>query len=277
MPEGPEIRRAADRIAQVLVGEPLEEVNFAFPALRRYSPILRGQTVLEVETRGKALLSHFDNGYSIYSHNQLYGVWKIARRGRMPSTRRSLRLALHTAKQSALLYSASDISVWPTEDIGMHPFLATLGPDLLSSKLSWRDIAQRLDDRDYSGRALASLYLDQHFLAGSGNYLRAEILFCAGLHPKRRPRDLSRGERGRLARETLLITQRSYATGGITLPPKLAAGLKKSERGFESRRFHVFARDGKPCYRCGTTIQRDTMGSRRIYWCPTCQPVDPAV
>ncbi|MFK7830089.1 MAG: endonuclease VIII [Congregibacter sp.] len=273
MPEGPEIRRAADRIAQVLVGETLEEVSFAFPTLQRFSPILRGQKVCEIETRGKALLTHFDNGYSIYSHNQLYGVWKIARRGRLPSTKRSLRLALHTQKQSALLYSASDISVWATDDLGLHPFLATLGPDLLSARLAWRDIAHRLEHSDYAGRALGSLYLDQHFLAGSGNYLRAEILFCARLHPKRRPKDLSRGDRGRLARETLAITRRSYQTGGITLPPKLAAALKKSERGFEARRFHVFARDGKPCYRCGNTIRRDSMGSRRIYWCPDCQPL----
>lgn len=277
MPEGPEIRRAADRIAEVLVGEPIEEVSFAFPKLRRFSAILRGQDVLELETRGKALLTHFDNGYSIYSHNQLYGVWKIAPRGRLPATKRSLRLALHTSKHSALLYSASDISVWATDELGMHPFLATLGPDLLSVGLSWRDIAQRLDQREYSRRALGSLYLDQHFLAGSGNYLRAEILFCAGLHPKRRPKDLSRGERGRLARETLAITLRSYETGGITLPPKLAASLKKTARGFESRRFHVFARDGKPCYRCGASIKRDSMGSRRIYWCPGCQSLEPAV
>lgn len=274
MPEGPEIRRAADRIAAVLVGETIEEVRFAFPALRRFSPILRGQSVTEVETRGKALLTHFENGYSIYSHNQLYGVWKIARRDRLPKTRRSLRLALHTYKRSALLYSASDISVWAREDLGLHPFLATLGPDILSAGLHWRDIAARLEDSDYSGRALGSLYLDQHFLAGSGNYLRAEILFSSGLHPKRRPRDLSRGERGRLARETLEVTERSYDTGGITLPPKLAAKLKKEVRGFERRRFFVFARDGKPCYRCGDVIKRDSMGSRRIYWCPTCQPED---
>jgi endonuclease-8 len=33
----------------------------------------------------------------------------------------------------------------------------------------------------------------------------------------------------------------------------------------------VFARDGKPCYRCGTRVKRDEIGSRRIYWCPGCQ------
>jgi endonuclease-8 len=271
MPEGPEIRRAADRLARVLVDEPIEEVRFAFPRLKRFDAILSGQRVVDLETRGKALLTHFDNDYSVYSHNQLYGVWKVAKRGRLPKTGRSLRLALHTASHSALLYSASDISVWAREDIGLHPFLARLGPDLLSAGLAWRDVAERLEDPRFARRSLAALYLDQHFLAGSGNYLRSEILFCAGLHPLRRPTELGRGERGRLARETLAVTQRSYATAGITLTPRLAARLARTVKGFERRRFFVFARDGKPCYRCGTRIQRDTIGSRRIYWCPGCQ------
>lgn len=272
MPEGPEIRRAADRIAKVLVDETIEGVEFAFPELQRFSAVLKGQRVVDVETRGKALLTHFDNDYAIYSHNQLYGVWKIARRGKTPATNRSLRLALHTGAHSALLYSASDISVWPRDELAMHPFLSTLGPDLLSADLSWQVIAERLQMPRFCGRSLASLYLDQHFLAGSGNYLRSEILFAAGLHPLQRPKNLGRGSRGLLARETLKLTRRSYETGGITLPPRLAASLKKTVKGFERRRFFVFGRDEKPCYQCGDTIRRDSMGSRRIYWCPGCQP-----
>ena len=271
MPEGPEIRRAADRIADVLVNQTVEEARFTLPRLRRYGKVLAGERVIDVETRGKALLTHFANEYTIYSHNQLYGVWKIARRGTWPETQRSLRLALHTHTHSALLYSASDISVWPREDLGRHPFLARIGPDLLAPDLTWRAIAERLTDTRFGARSLAALYLDQRFLAGSGNYLRSEILFCARLHPARRPLDLSRGERGRLARETLAVTRRSYATAGITLTARLAATLKQSVSGFERRRFFVFAREGQPCYRCATRIRRDTLGSRRIYWCPGCQ------
>jgi endonuclease-8 len=68
------------------------------------------------------------------------------------------------------------------------------------------------------------------------------------------------------------VTQRSYATAGITLTPRLAAAQKQKVRGFERRRFFVFARDGKPCYRCGRLSVRDSIGSRRLYWCPQCQP-----
>lgn len=274
MPEGPEIRRAADLVAAVLEGQTVEKVSFGQPRLRRYGKPLSGARVLEVETRGKAMLTHFDIGQTIYSHNQLYGVWKVAARGKLPATARSLRLALHTAEYSALLYSASDISVWPTGELGQHPFLARIGPDILARELDWREVAARLQQPGVIGRQLSAVYLDQAFLAGIGNYLRAEILFDAGIYPGRRAADLGRGERGRLARSTLAISRRSYRTAGITLGPALARQLERLELPWERRRFAVFGRGGLPCYRCGSEIQHDTMNSRRIYWCPVCQPAE---
>ena len=272
MPEGPEIRRAADDIAAVLEGQTIEEVKFGLPRLRHHKKTLQGYPVSRLETRGKALLTHFEHGYTIYSHNQLYGVWKIVERGALPKTNRSLRLALHTAKHSALLYSASDISVWPTVEIESHPFLQRIGPDILSTSLTWQDIAGRLDSDRFKRRSLAALYLDQDYIAGIGNYLRAEILFDAGLHPDLAPEDLSRGQRGQLARSTLSISQRSYRTGGITNPPRLVAALKRQELPWEKTRFKVFGRAGQPCYGCGNEIQRIESNSRRLYFCPTCQP-----
>ncbi len=271
MPEGPEIRRAADRIAEVLQDKCVESVKFGLPRLRRYAKDLQGHRVTGLETRGKALLTHFEHGWSIYSHNQLYGVWKISRRGKLPKTNRSLRLALHTDTHSALLYSASDISVWPTEEIEQHPFLQRIGPDILNPALTWRNIADRLDEDRFRRRSLAALYLDQSFIAGIGNYLRAEILFDAGLHPDLKPAQLSRGERGQLARSTLEISQRSYATGGITNKPRLATALKRQGLPREKTRFSAFGRAGLPCYRCQSEIQRIESNSRRLYYCPTCQ------
>ena len=42
----------------------------------------------------------------------------------------------------------------------------------------------------------------------------------------------------------------------------------------------VYGREGRPCRRCGTPIQRGVQGAgvleRVIYWCPSCQPAPPA-
>lgn len=274
MPEGPEIRRAADNIAAVLVNQEISSVRFGLPRLKRYARVLRGSHVTEVETRGKAMLTHFDNGYSIYSHNQLYGVWRVVKGHKLPKSNRSLRLLLQTPAHSAILYSASDISVMPTEELPQHPFLAKLGPDIMNPDLTWRDIERRLRQDPFCKRELATLYLDQSFLGGNGNYLRSEILHQAGLHPRRRPAELTRGERGRLARSTLEISRRSYATGGITLAPRLAASLSRHNLPREQRRFYAYGRGDLPCYHCGQTIVRTELNSRGLYYCPECQPGD---
>jgi len=274
MPEGPEIRRAADRLERALLERPLTGVFFAFDTLAPRAQALIGQRVTAVEPRGKALLTRFDGGLTMYSHNQLYGRWYVMKSGRTPKTGRSLRVALHNDRHSALLYSASDVDLLDEDGLASHPFLARLGPDILDRGLTAEIIDERLGAPRFRRRSLAALYLDQAFLAGNGNYLRSEILFFAGLRPTLRPTDLGASARARLARTTLTIARRSYRTGGITNPPSLVASMKAQGVTRGALRFAVFGRAGRPCHACGTRIERVAMSGRRLYFCPHCQAGD---
>jgi endonuclease-8 len=219
MPEGPEIRRAADKVAAVLVGEKIEKVGFGLEHLKPFEERLSGCTVTAVDTRGKAMLTRFDNRLTIYSHNQLYGRWYTVRRPRMPKTQRQLRV-------------------------------------------------------EFRNRLLGSLYLDQAFLAGNGNYLRSEILWAAGIEPKRKAASLTSIECDALARETLKIAWRSYRSGGVTLTPAMASRLRAEGISRKDYRFYVFGREGRPCRRCGTKVERHKMGGRNLFTCRRCQPAE---
>lgn len=269
MPEGPEIRRAADALAAAVLNTPLERVYFAFPDLKPYEGRLQGCRILAIEPRGKALLTRFDSGWTLYSHNQLYGVWKVGRPDAPPKTTRSLRVELATARRAIRLYSASDVSLWRNAEIEQHPFLQRIGPDVLDPELSAEAVEARLRERRFAGRRLSALLLDQAFLAGMGNYLRSEVLFEAGLNPDRRPRDLDAEQREALARALLAVPRRSYRTRGI----RRSRGMKAeyTEPGAGAFRFRVFDRAGEPCVACGELIQRVERGTRRLYLCPRCQ------
>lgn len=269
MPEGPEIRRAADRLAAAVGGNTVLRAEFAFPQLQRFERELVGSRILSITPRGKALLTAFDSGWTLYTHNQLYGVWKLARPGQRPATKRSLRVALETAHAAILLYSASDIELWRSADIEAHPFLQGLGPDVLDPALDAAAVAARLQSPAFRGRALGGLLLDQGFLAGMGNYLRAEVLFDAGLHPSQRPRDLDDAHTTRLAQALLAIPRHSYATRGIEPTPGMRADYLAHEG--EGFRFRVFKREGHPCERCGTPIERIASQSRPLFLCVRCQ------
>ena len=271
VPEGPEIRRAADTVARILVGRRVEYVGFGLSRLRRFEKRLAGSAVLAVDTRGKAMLTRFDNGLTLYSHNQLYGRWYTVRRPGYPTTNRQLRVELCTQTHRALLYSASDIDVLTERQLLEHPFLMRVGPDILDPELTAWMIVERLRDAKFRQRALGSLYLDQSFLAGNGNYLRSEILWAAGADPTSKPGSLDAAALKKLAAETLRISRRSYRTRGITVAPTLARSLREDGATYEQYRFYVFGREGLPCYRCDTAVERRIMGSRNLFVCPSCQ------
>ncbi|STM45369.1 endonuclease VIII, 5-formyluracil [Escherichia coli] len=214
MPEGPEIRRAADNLEAAIKGKPLTDVWFAFPQLKPYQSQLIGQHVTHVETRGKALLTHFSNDLTLYSHNQLYGVWRVVDTGEEPQTTRVLRVKLQTADKTILLYSASDIEMLTPEQLTTHPFLQRVGPDVLDPNLTPEVVKERLLSPRFRNRQFAGLLLDQAFLAGLGNYLRVEILWQVGLTGNHKAKDLNAAQLDALAHALLEIPRFSYATRG---------------------------------------------------------------
>lgn len=270
MPEGPEIRRAADRLQRAIVDQPVVDVFFAFAHLQAFVRPLRDSRVQAIETRGKALLTHFACGLSVYSHNQLYGQWRVNKSGAATPTSRSLRFAVVGQRNEIRLYSASDISVLDAAGIAQHPFLVKLGPDLLHPSCTSEIIAERLVSARFARRSLLALLLDQSFFAGIGNYLRSEILHVAGIAPARRLGSLNDAEQAALATALHSVCHQAYHHRGITNDLARAADLKLAGASFEARRFHVFERAGQACYRCGDPIARGDDG-RRWFSCSGCQ------
>ena len=271
MPEGPEIKRVADELAAAIKGRKVEHVYFAFRHLQGFSGKLTGAKVQAVRSRSKAILTQFDNGLTIYSHNQLYGRWLIQPLAGYPDSSRSLRLALHTRETMALLYSASEIEVIKSADLHQHPYLSRLGLELLDQNTHLDEIISRFEEGQFQRRKLMGLLQDQHFISGMGNYLCCEALHVSGIHPDMRLIDLEQRKRQRLARKCFKLTRQAYLTGGITNLITRAETLRKAGCVFEDYRFHVYRRAGLPCYKCGSIIVKGKFSGKMGYLCPGCQ------
>jgi endonuclease VIII len=266
------MRRAADELAAVLVGERPHSVWFKFPRLRGAAKKLAGRRVLAVRARGKALLVDFAGGVTIYTHNQLYGKWLLGPANERPETARDLRVAIETRQHAALLYSASDIAVLPTTSIEQHSYVRKLGVELLATDTRVAEVLAAIAAPRFARRPVGALLLDQGFLAGVGNYLRSEILFVAKLHPDAKPGELRLEEKKRLARAALAITRRAYRTAGVTNDPARVRILKGQGQSYARYRHHVFDRPDEPCYACDTVVRRVMHSGRQLYLCSTCQP-----
>lgn len=262
MPEGSEIRRAADNLEKAIKGKPLTDAWFAFPQLQSFAPDLIGETVDTIETRGKALLTHFSNGLTLYSHNQLYGIWRVVNAAENPQSTRILRVRLQTEDKAILLYSASDIEMLTADQLAQHPFLLRVGPDVLDMTLTAEAVKERLLSTRFRRRQFSGLLLDQAFLAGLGNYLRVEILWHSALAPNHKAAELTDEQLNTLAGALLVIPRLSYTTRGRVNEKRHHGALFS---------FKVFHRAGKKCERCGGVIEKTTLSSRPFYWCPGCQ------
>jgi endonuclease VIII len=271
MPEGPEIWRATDAIAKVLKGRAVRKLEFGQPHLVAWQSRFINVQVLAVEPRGKAVLTHFENSQTIYSHNQLYGEWAIFERGAEPLSHKQRRIVLDTDEYRVVLYSASDIEVLETAQVALHPYIAKLGVELLDPTVTLKNVIDCLNSERWQNRLLAQILLDQAFLAGVGNYLRSEILYVAKLHPLVRLKELTSEQKKQLAKAALSVTRQAYRTAGVTNKPALAKSLKASGVSFDVYRHYVFDREGQYCWICEGGVIREEIAGRQLHWCPNCQ------
>ena len=271
MPEGPEIKRAADRIGKVLVGKEIIESNFYYERIKKREEMVKNKNIKEITTRGKAMLIRFNNNWSMYSHNQLYGKWTVNLNATKIKSTRALRVVFTTNKHTVRLWSATNIDLIPTSEENKHPFLKKIGPDVLNKSCSFELIEERLTSKSFKKKKASTLMLDQTVFAGLGNYLRSEILFDAKIHPDDRPVDLNKKKITQWAKSIKEISCLAYKTGGFTVSKALADQNKANGEPRRAYRHAVFMRYKYECLNCKSRIERKWYGKRKLDYCPSCQ------
>ena len=271
MPEGPEIKRVADKLSSALVGKKIYNVRFLYPAISKAYSLVKDFKILSVSSIGKALIINFENGYSLYSHNQLYGKWTVNLKDTNSRTNRSLRVEFITEKKAVRLWSATEILIIPTSGVNENSYIKNLGPDILNESVDYVEIKKRLSSSVCKNRMVAHILLDQKAFAGIGNYLRSEILFSANLNPYKKPKDLDCNSLSNFAKSIKKISLRAYKNNGITVSDNIRNKGISNKIPRRQWKHYVFCRNNMPCFKCSETISRIRVSGRRLDYCPSCQ------
>lgn len=104
-------------------------------------------------------------------------------------------------------------------------------------------------------------------IPGLGNGVLQDILFRAGLHPRRRIATLSSDD-----------TDRLFASVTGVLSAMIGAGGRNTEKDLFGNRGGyavLLSRNtlSEPCPVCGGAIRRETYLGGAVYYCPCCQPM----
>jgi formamidopyrimidine-DNA glycosylase len=278
MPELPEVETVRVGIARVLEGARIRRATILDSRLvRPFDPELvagelEGEQIATVDRRGKYLVVRFVSGRSLLIHLRMTGSLRFAPAGSLaddPHRRAVLNLdngsdvAYRDVRRFGTweLLEPGDLDAYLTRRLGPEPFAATMSAARLGARLAGRRTS------------LKAALLDQRTLAGLGNIYVDEALWHARLHPLRPAGSLDDDELRRLLRGVRKALRTGISRQGASLrdyaAPDGAPGAMQDE-------FRVYGRGGERCDRCGTPIEKTRVAGRGTWFCPSCQPLEPA-
>ena len=106
-------------------------------------------------------------------------------------------------------------------------------------------------------------------MAGVGNIYADEALWQARIHPLRPGGELTAAEVRRLHAAVVDSLERGIASQGATISNYRGPD---GQPGSMQERFNAYDRDGEPCPRCGTPIEKIRVAQRGTHLCPAVHP-----
>lgn len=282
MPELPEVETMRRNIERYLLHQEIIAIAVGLPKLLRESPIptldpLVGQQFIRADRRAKVLSIAATGDMTLMMHCKLAGQIAILRPNGeravaghpVPSPtgdypHKSTHIRFDFADGTILYYSDIRQFGWlrlmPTEDAPVELDAFGFGPEGWGTPLDTAPLEAVMQRR---GIPIKTLLLDQSFIAGLGNIYVDETLHAAKVHPARPANSLSAAERAAILLWVPWSLEEGIKQGGAKIIHSKAYPIDHFPA--------VHAREGEPCFTCGTPVQKTRVGQRGTYFCPTCQ------
>lgn len=278
MPELPEVETIRRDLEKEVVGKRIKAVEVTGTrSIRRHTnkkqfiARLEGRKITGVERKGKYLLVKLEGGDYLVIHLGMSGqlLWsKSAKDEKAKHTH--VVISFTTAGQLRFLdpRTFGELFVTAVDELeAAVPELAHLGFDPVEEAISWTVFGEMLHAKH---RKLKDLLMDQKFIAGIGNLYSDEILWTAGLRYDRSSDALTSQEIRRLYRAMSETLHDAIKHRGSSLADEQYRDLFGKVGGYASEH-NVYDREGQPCRRCRSPIQRIKLGGRSHFLCERCQ------
>ena len=282
MPELPEVETIRRDLASSLRGATVGAVRLHHDDIlldggspSGFASAIAGRWIDEVERRGKNLVLRLGpEGLVLQSQVRMTGRFAVADPDDPGG--RDLRAALgftHVAAEfdlrdgRTLLYDdvrrLGGFRLQSAEEWARRE--AELGPEPLDPDYRASDLAAGLGD----GRApVKNALLDQRRVAGVGNIYASEALFRARIDPRRTCGSLEPDAHRRLHRALRAVLREALRGEGTSLRDYR---LVDGGTGRFQDRLRVYDREGLPCPRCRTPVERIVQAGRSTFLCAACQ------
>ncbi len=272
MLELPETLTLATQIADTLTGLRVKEVRlptrehklcFFTPDPSAFVPRLKGRTITGAAGFGIFAEIRFDENQRVAISDGI-NLRRI-KEDKIPD---SYQLCLVLEDGSSLVFTVGmygSITLHADNNENIYYLTSRKAPSVFAGDFRDHFLAVLAESKT-SLSTKAFLATEQRF-PGIGNGVLQDILFEAGIHPKRKISSLGDDERDRLIVAIPSVLREMIRLGGrdtermlFGQPGGYVTKLSKNTISL-------------PCPRCGGTIVKDSYLGGAIYACPTCQPL----
>ena len=245
MPEGPEAKFMTYQLNKLFSNSKLSSIIFTsgrytrHPKPKNYNKFINNlpSTISNIQSKGKFIYFTLDNNWFIFVTLGMSGHFIL-------DNIKHSNIKFITNKGNFFI---NDIRNFATINFSnsyshLQKKLNSLVPDPLSNKISCKKLFTKLKSIKNQNTFISNLLLNQKFISGIGNYIRAESLFLSKLSPFRKIKNIK------------IIMKKSLKT--------------QINNGIHTYKFYVYKRKLTDN---GIPIKKNKNNGRTIWWVPKLQ------
>ncbi len=276
--ELPEAHILAEQMNKKLVGkeivsfhlqnhEKMQRLGFITKEPSAFEALIGGR-IETVVTRGNVIRVGLSNGWNLVLAPEYGGTILYHTRDCENSGKFHLELKFtDNSRLTVTLTGMGVIQALKDEDLGKsyvyrRDFSSTASP-MDAKEFTFERFSKQLSKQNVNVKNV--LVGKDAIIVGLSNSAFQDMLFRAGIHPKRKAASLTEKERHRLYNAIETVIQARIQAGGKTQFQDLHGkqGAYTPAMGPNMK--------AKPCQTCGTKVEKLTLGGGQTYYCPTCQ------
>jgi formamidopyrimidine-DNA glycosylase len=275
LPELPEVETVRKTLKHLVLHKEIANITVYWPKIIK-SPVeveqfidaLKGETIVDIGRRGKFLIIYTDQ-FALVSHLRMEGKY-----GLYPKEEpfdKHTHVIFHFTDDTELRYrdvrKFGTMHLYKKGEEFVQPPLLELGPEPFSEEFTKKYLAEKLKK---TNRRIKTALLDQKLFVGLGNIYVDEALFRSGIHPERIASTLNEEEISVLHDEIVATLSEAVTKGGSTIRSYVNS---QGQIGMFQLDLYAYGRKGEACKKCGTPLEKTTVGGRGTHYCPNCQRI----
>tara|TARA_Y100001934_G_C12197337_1_gene699420 strand:+ start:104 stop:916 length:813 start_codon:yes stop_codon:yes gene_type:complete len=264
MPEGPELRVTCDNLNKILTNQIINDFKILsgryFPNERNpnfYNEFVDNLplSIKEINVKGKLLYFILENDWIILNTMGMSGRWTNI-------FQKHCHIELNYNEKESMWFCDprrfGTIKILKLKS-ELDRKLATLGPDLLNSDITFKDFLSIV--RKHNNKNITKVLMNQSILSGCGNYIKSESLYRSGISPHNFVKDIEDNSLEKLFISLRNVMKESYLCQGATISTYYDINNEKGKYNFK---FLVYGR--KTDDEGNIVIKEKTPDGRTSHW-----------